>query len=122
MATIRIKDEALVGSEARVQLKPSAYLQKLYQTGTPDLGWMGETGQWGMRAEPGNLGLRLADIQIGSYGEVTSDRAYKADDHGKDTFGESPEVGGGYYTYDYGTGESGIITPRLGGGFQIDRY
>ncbi len=59
---------------------------------------------------------------IGSYGEVTSDRAYKADDHGKDSFGEPPEVGGGYYTYDYGTGESGIITPRLGGGFQIDRY
>ena len=59
---------------------------------------------------------------IGSYGEVTPDRGYKADDHGKDTFGEPPEVGGGYYTYDYGSGEQGIITPRPGGGFQIDKY
>ncbi len=70
MATIRIKDEELVGSEARVEFRPSVYLQKLYKSGTPDLGWMSDTGQWGMRAKPGNLGLRLADIEIGTYGEV----------------------------------------------------
>lgn len=70
MATIRLKDEERIGSEARVELTPSVYLQKLYHTGTPDLGWMQETGAWGTRAKPGNLGLRLKDIEIGSYGEV----------------------------------------------------
>jgi hypothetical protein len=72
MPTVHIKDEARVGSEARFRLEPSNYLKKLYQTGTPDLGWMNQTGEWGVRAKPGNgnLGLRLKDIQIGSYGVI----------------------------------------------------
>ena len=39
MATVQIKDEDKVGSEARFKFEPSAYLQKLYATGTPD--WAG---------------------------------------------------------------------------------
>ena len=70
MATIRLKDEERIGSEARLELTPSVYPQKLYHTGTPDLGWMRQTGAWGTRAKPGNLGLRLKDIEIGSYGVV----------------------------------------------------
>jgi len=70
MGTVHIKDEERVGVEARIKLEPSVYLQKLYQTGTPDLGWMNETGEWGIKAKPGNLGLRLKDIEIGSYGIV----------------------------------------------------
>jgi hypothetical protein len=31
---------------------------------------MNETGEWGIKAKPGNLGLRLKDIEIGSYGIV----------------------------------------------------
>ena len=70
MATVQIKDEATVGSAARMRLEPSDYLRKLYASGTPDLGWMSEHGEWGMRGKPGNLGLRLKDIEIGSYGLV----------------------------------------------------
>ena len=57
MATVQIKGEERIGTEARAQLKPSVYLQKLFETGTPDLGWMNQTGEWGVRAQPGNLGL-----------------------------------------------------------------
>ena len=70
MATVRIKDEDRIGTEARLRPEPSEYLQNLYHTGTPDLGWMSDTGEWGVRAKPGPLGLRLKDIQIGSYGEI----------------------------------------------------
>ena len=70
MPTVQIKDEARIGSEARIKLQPSVYLEKLFQTGTPDLGWMSQHGEWGMRAKPGNLGLRLKDIEIGSYGVI----------------------------------------------------
>jgi hypothetical protein len=35
-----------------------------------DLGWMDQLGEWGMRATPGKNGLTLADIQIGTYGQV----------------------------------------------------
>ncbi len=70
MGTVHIKDEERVGTEATVKLEPSVYLQKLYATGTPDLSWMNETGEWGIKAKPGNLGLRLKDIEIGSYGIV----------------------------------------------------
>ncbi len=68
MGSVHIKDEARVGSEAKYKLEPSVYLQKLYESGTPDLGWMNQMGEWGVRAKPGNLGLRLKDIEIGSYG------------------------------------------------------
>ncbi|MGH7988302.1 MAG: ferritin-like domain-containing protein [Candidatus Binataceae bacterium] len=70
MPTVQIKDEERVGSAATAKLEPSVYLQKLYETGTPDLGWMNHHGEWGVRAKPGNLGLRLKDIEIGSYGVV----------------------------------------------------
>jgi hypothetical protein len=70
MPTVQIKDENKIGSEARLRFEPSAYLQKLYATGTPDLGWMNLHGEWGVRAKPGNLGLRLKDIELGSYGVI----------------------------------------------------
>ena len=70
MPTVQIKDEERVGTEARYKYEASPYLQKLYQTGTPDLGWMEQHGEWGMQARPGNLGLRLKDIEIGTYGVV----------------------------------------------------
>jgi hypothetical protein len=70
MATVQIKDEDKVGSQARIKLEPSEYMRKLYDTGTPDLAWMNQHGEWGIRAKPGNLGLRLKDIEIGSYGVV----------------------------------------------------
>jgi hypothetical protein len=70
MATVQIKDEHRIGTEAKLKLEPSVYLQKLFQTGTPDLGWMNQHGEWGVHAKPGNLGLRLKDIEIGSYGVV----------------------------------------------------
>ncbi|HEY2485640.1 MAG TPA: hypothetical protein VGI36_10850, partial [Candidatus Binataceae bacterium] len=70
MGSVHIKDEERIGSQAKVKLQPSVYLQKLYQTGTPDLGWMDNMAEWGVRAKPGNLGLRLKDIQIGTYGEI----------------------------------------------------
>ncbi|MGH8013886.1 MAG: ferritin-like domain-containing protein [Candidatus Binataceae bacterium] len=70
MPAVQIKDEVRVGSEATSKLEPSVYLQKLYETGTPDLAWMNRHGEWGVRAKPGNLGLRLKDIEIGSYGVV----------------------------------------------------
>ena len=35
-----------------------------------DTSWMDNMGEWGMKAEPGNKGLTLADIQIGSYGDL----------------------------------------------------
>jgi len=76
MGSVHIKDEERIGSEAKLKLQPSVYLQKLYQTGTPDLAWMDNMGEWGVRARPGNLGLRLKDIQIGTYGEIP--------DHGSD--------------------------------------
>jgi hypothetical protein len=38
---------------------------------TPTFEWMTTTDtEWGIRARPGEKGLRLADINIGSYGEV----------------------------------------------------
>ena len=70
MGSVHIKDEERVGSEAKYRLEPSVYLQKLYESGTPDLGWMNQMGEWGVRAKPGNLGLRLKDIEIGSYGII----------------------------------------------------
>src|SRR5258708_9127703 len=70
MGSVHIKDEERVGSQAKYKLEPSVYLQKLYESGTPDLGWMNQMGEWGVRAKPGNLGLRLKDIEIGSYGVV----------------------------------------------------
>jgi hypothetical protein len=70
MPTVQIKDEERIGTEAKLRLEPSAYLRKLFETGTPDLGWMDRHGEWGVHARPGNLGLRLKDIQIGSYGVV----------------------------------------------------
>ncbi len=70
MPTVTIKDEERIGTDARVKIQLSDYLTKLYQTGTPDLSWMNETGEWGMRAKPGPLGLRMKDIEIGSYGVV----------------------------------------------------
>ena len=70
MGSVHIKDEERVGSEAKYKLEPSVYLQKLYESGTPDLGWMNQMGEWGTRAKPGNLGLRLKDIEIGSYGII----------------------------------------------------
>jgi len=70
MPTVQIKDEERIGTQARIKLEPSAYMRKLYETGTPDLGWMSDHGEWGMRAKPGNLGLRLKDIGIGSYGII----------------------------------------------------
>ena len=70
MGSVHIKDEARIGSEAKLKLEPSVYLQKLYKSGTPDLGWMSNMAEWGTRAKPGNLGLRLKDIEIGTYGVV----------------------------------------------------
>ena len=70
MPTVEIKNEHLVGSDARIKFEPSEYLRKLYASGTPDLAWMSEHGEWGTRAKPGNLGLRLKDIQIGTYGVI----------------------------------------------------
>ncbi len=70
MATVQIKDEDKVGTQARFKYEPSEYLRKLNQTGIPDLAWMNQHGEWGIRARPGNLGLRLKDIEIGSYGVV----------------------------------------------------
>jgi hypothetical protein len=70
MPTVPIKDEHRIGTEARFKVEPSVYLQKLFQSGTPDLSWMKETGEWGMRAKPSSLGLRLKDVEIGSYGVV----------------------------------------------------
>ena len=58
MGQVHIKDEERVGSEAKLRLQPSTYLKKLYDSGTPDLGWMDHMGEWGVRAKPGNLGLR----------------------------------------------------------------
>jgi len=33
---------------------------------------MKETGEWGMRAKPSGLGLRLKDVEVGSYGVVAT--------------------------------------------------
>src|SRR6202050_2129669 len=82
MGSVHIKDEERIGSEAKVRLTPSGYLQKLYQSGTPDLAWMNNMGEWGVRAKPGNLGLRLQDIAIGTYGVVP--------DHGSDHCSMAP--------------------------------
>ena len=35
-----------------------------------DTSWMQHMGEWGMHAEPGKRGLTLAEIQLGSYGDV----------------------------------------------------
>ena len=35
-----------------------------------DTSWMEKMGEWGVNATPGKRGLTLADIQIGSYGEL----------------------------------------------------
>ena len=70
MPTVQIKDEHRIGTEARFTVEPSAYLRKLYESGTPDLGWMKQSGEWGMHAQPSSLGLRLKDVEIGSYGVV----------------------------------------------------
>src|SRR5216684_1876519 len=64
MGSVHIKDEARIGSEAKLKLEPSVYLQKLYKSGTPDLGWMNNMGEWGVRAKPGNLALRPKSIVL----------------------------------------------------------
>jgi hypothetical protein len=66
MPAVQIEDEERVGSEPRTKLEPSVYMRKLYETGTPDLGCMEVHGDWGVRAQPGNLGRRLKHIEIGS--------------------------------------------------------
>jgi len=38
-----------------------------------DLSWMDQMGEWGMHAEPSKRGMTLADIQVGSYGELPKD-------------------------------------------------
>ncbi len=40
-----------------------------------DTSWMDNMGEWGTKATPGNRGLTLADIRVGSYGDLpeTSD-------------------------------------------------
>jgi hypothetical protein len=35
-----------------------------------DLSWLEKMGEWGVRAEPSRDGISLADIQVGTYGEV----------------------------------------------------
>ena len=35
-----------------------------------DTRWMQQMGEWGTRAEPGKRGLSLADIQVGTYGDI----------------------------------------------------
>src|SRR6266851_4170257 len=70
MSQVHIKDEERIGCDAKIKLEPSVYLKKLYDSGTPDLEWMNQMGEWGVRAKPGNLGLRLKDIEIGSYGII----------------------------------------------------
>ena len=38
-----------------------------------DTSWMENMGEWGVNATPGKRGLTLADIQVGSYGELPED-------------------------------------------------
>jgi hypothetical protein len=40
------------------------------EASTLDLGWMQRRGEWGMHAKPSRDGLTVADIAIGSYGQV----------------------------------------------------
>jgi len=35
-----------------------------------DISWMDNMGEWGTRATPSKRGLTLADIRVGSYGEL----------------------------------------------------
>jgi hypothetical protein len=35
-----------------------------------DTSWMDQMGEWGIKAKPGKRGLTLAEIQVGSYGEL----------------------------------------------------
>ena len=35
-----------------------------------DVSWLDDMGEWGIKAEPSNRGMTLADIQISSYGEL----------------------------------------------------
>jgi len=35
-----------------------------------DTSWMDQMGEWGVKATPGKRGLTMADIQVGSYGEL----------------------------------------------------
>lgn len=35
-----------------------------------DTSWMDKMGEWGVTAKPGKRGMTLADIQVGSYGEL----------------------------------------------------
>jgi hypothetical protein len=68
MPTVQIKDEEKIGTEARIKLEPSAYLRKLYEPARPtSAGWISTAN---VRAQPGNLGLRLKDIEVGSYGVI----------------------------------------------------
>jgi hypothetical protein len=47
-----------------------AYLEQL-RKGVLDLGWLhSTTSEWGVRAQPGKVGLTLRDIAVGSYGAV----------------------------------------------------
>src|SRR5271154_4088835 len=65
MGSVHIKDEARGGSQAKYKLEPSVYLQKLYESGTPDLGWMNQMGEWGGRTTPGTPGFRHKDLESG---------------------------------------------------------
>ncbi len=57
------------------------------------------------------------------YGEVIRQRGYGIDYYAPVYPREiAPRLGAGYSTYNYDTGEFGTITPRLGGGFTIDKY
>ncbi|OUX42913.1 MAG: hypothetical protein CBE21_03390, partial [Proteobacteria bacterium TMED261] len=35
-----------------------------------DVSWLDNMGEWGIKAEPSNRGMTLADIQVSSYGEL----------------------------------------------------
>jgi hypothetical protein len=51
--------------------KPDGPQDRIAPRRAPRLDWMAITStEWGVRARPGERGLRLADINIGSYGEV----------------------------------------------------
>src|SRR5690348_10232391 len=51
--------------------EPATPTDRVVNAGPPSFAWMEDTPtEWGIRARPGPRGLRLADINIGSYGEV----------------------------------------------------
>jgi len=60
------KPEALA-----LQLIDESKLKRVYNDEyEPDLGWMEQRGEWGMKAQPGKRGLTLDDVESGSYAEV----------------------------------------------------